>query len=63
MSRFRASPSFVIGVALTAFFVTAALASLVWTPEVPTRVRIALRLKPALAAGLLGTDHYGRDVV
>jgi peptide/nickel transport system permease protein len=30
---------------------------------VPTRVRIALRLKPPLAAGLLGTDHFGRDVV
>jgi peptide/nickel transport system permease protein len=63
MSRFRASPSLLIGAALTMFFVAVALASLLWTPEIPTRVRIALRLKPPLAAGWLGTDHYGRDVV
>jgi peptide/nickel transport system permease protein len=59
--RFRAN--LLLGGALTGVFVTAALTSLVWTPEVPTRVRIALRLKPPLAAGLLGTDHFGRDVV
>ena len=63
MRRMRASPSLVLGGTLTAFFILVALTSLVWTPEFPTRVRIALRLKPPLAAGLLGTDHYGRDVV
>ncbi len=56
-------PNLVIGGALTGFLTTVALVSLVWTPEVPTRVRIALRLRPPLAAGLLGTDHFGRDVV
>lgn len=56
-------PNLILGAALTGFFVAVALVSLAWTPEVPTRVRIALRLKPAMAAGLLGTDHFGRDVL
>ena len=29
----------------------------------PTRVRIAQRLKEPLEAGLLGTDHFGRDLL
>jgi peptide/nickel transport system permease protein len=53
----------VIGGILTALLVGTALLSLVWTPEPPTRVRIPLRLKGPLEAGLLGTDHFGRDVV
>jgi peptide/nickel transport system permease protein len=53
----------VIGGVLTALLIGTALLSLVWTPEVPTRVRIPLRLKGPLEAGLLGTDHFGRDVV
>lgn len=59
----RVRPNLLIGGALTGLFIAVALTSLVWTPEVPTRVRIALRLKPPLASGLLGTDHFGRDVV
>ena len=47
---------------LTALLIATALVSLVWTPEAPTRVRVALRLKGPLDAGLLGTDHFGRDV-
>ena len=53
----------VIGGTLTALLIGTALLSLVWTPEAPTRVRIPLRLKGPLEAGLLGTDHFGRDVV
>lgn len=53
----------VIGGVLTALLIGTALLSLVWTPEAPTRVRIPLRLKGPLEAGLLGTDHFGRDVV
>lgn len=53
----------VLGATLTLVLVAVALVSLVWTPEPPTRIRIPLRLRPPLAAGLLGTDHYGRDVV
>jgi peptide/nickel transport system permease protein len=52
----------VIGGILTALLIGTALLSLVWTPEPPTRVRIPLRLKGPLEAGLLGTDHFGRDV-
>jgi peptide/nickel transport system permease protein len=52
-----------IGGTLTALLIGTALLSLVWTPEAPTRVRIPLRLKGPLEAGLLGTDHFGRDVV
>jgi peptide/nickel transport system permease protein len=59
----RLRPNLAIGGVLTGLFIAVAVTSLVWTPEVPTRVRIALRLKPPLAAGLLGTDHFGRDVV
>jgi peptide/nickel transport system permease protein len=52
----------VIGGILTALLIGTAFLSLVWTPEPPTRVRIPLRLKGPLEAGLLGTDHFGRDV-
>lgn len=56
------SPALLIGGILTALLVATAILSLFWTPEVPTRVRVALRLKAPLEAGLLGTDHFGRDV-
>ena len=61
-SSIRLNAALVIGGILTALLIATALLSLVWTPEVPTRVRIALRLKGPLEAGLLGTDHFGRDV-
>jgi peptide/nickel transport system permease protein len=51
------------GAAITFTFVAIALLSLVWTPEIPTRVRILAKLQPPLAQGLLGTDHLGRDVL
>ncbi|MCB5176142.1 ABC transporter permease [Microvirga lenta] len=60
--RLRWNTALVVGGILTAALVATALLSLFWTPEVPTRVRIALRLKGPLEAGLLGTDHFGRDV-
>ncbi|MCB8819878.1 ABC transporter permease [Microvirga rosea] len=60
--RLRLNPALLIGGILTAIFIGTALLSLVWTPEPPTRVRIAMRLKAPLEAGLLGTDHFGRDV-
>ena len=54
---------FRIGAALSALFVGTALLSLAWTPEPTGRVRVALRLKPPLEVGWLGTDHFGRDVL
>ncbi|HEU6442381.1 MAG TPA: ABC transporter permease [Microvirga sp.] len=61
-SSLRPNTALVIGGVLTALLIATALLSLVWTPEVPTRVRVAMRLKAPLEAGLLGTDHFGRDV-
>ena len=59
----RWPPALVTGGAITGAFVLVALLSRVWTPESPTRIHMALRLKPPLAAGLLGTDPFGRDVL
>ena len=60
--RLPFNAALIVGGILTALLVGTALLSLVWTPEPPTRVRIPLRLKGPLEAGLLGTDHFGRDV-
>ncbi|HZT18651.1 MAG TPA: ABC transporter permease, partial [Dongiaceae bacterium] len=51
------------GALITGAFILIALVSLVWTPELPTRIHMSQRLKPPLAAGLLGTDPFGRDVL
>jgi len=59
----RFPPTLLAGGGLTGFFVAVAVLSRFWTPESPTRVRVALRLKPPLQAGLLGTDHFGRDLL
>ena len=56
-------PALIAGGAITAAFILLALLSRIWTPESPTRIHMALRLKPPLAAGLLGTDPFGRDVL
>ncbi|MGR3500779.1 ABC transporter permease [Pseudaestuariivita sp.] len=53
-----------LGAALTALFVGAALLSFVWTPHDHTAMAIAQRLKPVgTEAHLLGTDHFGRDIL
>jgi len=52
-----------VGATLTAGLIAVAVVSTVWTPEAPTRVRVAMRLKAPLELGLLGTDHFGRDVL
>ncbi len=51
------------GLGMTGAVVLLALVSLVWTPDLPTRMHLAAKLKPPLSAGLLGTDHFGRDVL
>ena len=43
----RANWPLAIGGALTGVLIAIALLSLVWTPEVPTRVRVALQADPA----------------
>jgi peptide/nickel transport system permease protein len=59
----RPSLALVIGGVLTLGLIAVAVLSTVWTPEVATRVRVAMRLKAPLELGLLGTDHFGRDVL
>ncbi|KUF09710.1 ABC transporter permease [Pseudoponticoccus marisrubri] len=57
------SRTLILGAVLSAVFVAAALVSFVWTPGDVEGIDIANRLKPPGAAGLLGTDHLGRDML
>lgn len=52
-----------IGAALSAVLLAAALISFLWTPYDVTALNIAAKLKPPSAAYLLGTDHFGRDLL
>ena len=54
---------FVFGSIVTTSFVLMALVSLFWTPASPTKMNIVHKLKAPLEYGLLGTDHFGRDVL
>lgn len=56
-------PVFVVGSAITAVLLVVAVLSLFWTPHSPTKMQIANKLKPPLVDGLLGTDHFGRDIL
>ncbi|WP_127128647.1 ABC transporter permease [Georgenia sp. SYP-B2076] len=56
------SATLVVGAALVAVVVGAALLSFVWTPFDPVRAAPQDRLLGASAAHLMGTDRYGRDV-
>lgn len=56
--------NFAIGLLLTAVFVAGALISFFWTPYDTSGVDIANKLKKPLSDGyLLGTDHFGRDIL
>lgn len=59
----RLPAALILGAALTAVFVAAALVSFVWTPFPTEGLNIAARLRPPGGANLLGTDHFGRDVL
>ncbi|WP_136636823.1 ABC transporter permease [Pseudooceanicola onchidii] len=48
---------------LTLTFALAALVSFAWTPFDVTGMDIANRIKPPSARNLLGTDHFGRDIL
>jgi len=53
----------VLGAALSAVFVLAALVSFVWTPYGVEGMNIAARLRPPSGAHWFGTDHFGRDIL
>ncbi|SNY35991.1 peptide/nickel transport system permease protein [Pseudooceanicola antarcticus] len=52
-----------LGGALTAVFLGAALLSFLWVPYDVTQLDIANKIKGPSAAHWLGTDHYGRDIL
>lgn len=52
----------ILGAALTAAFLAAALVSLAWTPHDVAALDIAARLAPPGPGHPLGTDHLGRDM-
>lgn len=53
----------IIGAGLTALFGCAALLSFVWVPSAVDVMNIAGKMQPPSAAHLLGTDHFGRDIL
>ena len=55
-------PSFLVGAALSALLVLAALLSLVWAPYPPAEIDIPNKLAAPGAAHWLGTDSLGRDI-
>jgi peptide/nickel transport system permease protein len=60
----RGRLTLVLGAALTAVFVVAALVSLVWTPWPVEALNVAARMLPPGSPGHpLGTDHFGRDML
>ncbi|HCQ64784.1 MAG TPA: peptide ABC transporter permease [Rhodobacteraceae bacterium] len=52
-----------LGATLTLVFLAAALLSFVWVPHDVEALSIADKLRPASATYLLGTDHFGRDIL
>jgi peptide/nickel transport system permease protein len=57
------TPGFLIGGLISIIFISLALLSLVWTPYDVTVIDVAARLRPLSADHLLGTDHFGRDLL
>ncbi|QFS84366.1 Glutathione transport system permease protein GsiD [Roseivivax sp. THAF40] len=57
------SRTLVIGAVLSAIVLLGAGLSFVWTPYAVDGMAIPNRLQPPSAAHLLGTDHFGRDIL
>ncbi len=52
-----------IGAALSLIFILAGTVSLVWTPFDVATMNISARMQTPGGAHLLGTDHFGRDIL
>ena len=52
-----------VGAALTFVFALAAVVSFIWLPHPVDQLAIAQRMQPPGGAHLLGTDHFGRDIL
>jgi peptide/nickel transport system permease protein len=63
LSKALASRSFLIGFVITALVALMALVSFFWVPYDVTVLPVGDRMKPPSAAHLLGTDHFGRDIL
>ena len=63
MRRMPVPPSLVAGIILTSIFAVAALVSFVWTPHAVDSLNITARLQTPGPEHLLGTDHFGRDML
>jgi len=53
----------ILGACLSSLFVVAALVSFVWTPFDHAALDIPNKLQTPNATHLLGTDHFGRDIL
>jgi peptide/nickel transport system permease protein len=62
----RENRALTAGLIITGIIVALALLSLAWVPMNPTKMNIAQKLKgpleAGLSSGLLGKDHFGRDI-
>jgi len=63
LADLRRHRALIAGGAIVAVVLLAALLSLVWTPYPIDVLSVADRLQGPSAAHLLGTDHFGRDIV
>ena len=52
-----------LGIAISLAILAMAALSFVWTPTDITVLDVPNKLKPPGEAGLLGTDHFGRDIL
>jgi len=55
-------PTLLLGALVTLLLLGTALLSQFWTPAPPGQIQITSRLAPPLQKGLLGADHFGRDI-
>ena len=57
------SRSFLVGFGITSIVALMAIVSFFWVPYDVTQLPVADRMKPPSAVHLLGTDHFGRDIL